>query len=113
MRRAMGKLANRTVTVPRRHPELTFLTKADMTLEDWKFGELMDQGRKACVPTNPGRAELIRRCSSWRSGKEVAALYKRFLESGDGVFSRSTGGARVVETAGYWLQVKLLPLKPE
>jgi hypothetical protein len=41
---------------------------------------------------------------SWRSGREIQALYKRFLEGGEDIFSRSAGGGRVVETAGYWLQ---------
>lgn len=47
IRRVMGKLANRTVTVPRRHPELAFLKNADLTMEDWRFEELLNQGRKA------------------------------------------------------------------
>lgn len=44
-------------------------------------------------------------CRSWRSGREVAALYEQFVEAGEGVFSRSAGGDRVVETAGYWMEV--------
>lgn len=44
---ALGKLRDREVNVPRRHPEYAFLEKADFDLKDWTFDGLMDQGRKA------------------------------------------------------------------
>ncbi|ORY34332.1 histidine phosphatase superfamily [Naematelia encephala] len=88
MQQALAKLENRGVDVPRRHPELAFLSRADLKMEGWKFDQLMDQGRKA----------------AWRSGRELAGVYKHLLKTGDGLFTRSAGGSRVVETSGYWLQ---------
>ncbi|KAK4686161.1 hypothetical protein P7C73_g3973, partial [Tremellales sp. Uapishka_1] len=88
MQDALDKLANRTVRLPRRHPELAFLAKADLQMTGWEFDGLMNSGRK----------------ESWRSGRQNAAMYKKLIDEGNGVFARSAGGGRVVETAGYWLQ---------
>jgi hypothetical protein len=43
--------------------------------------------------------------SAWRSGRDFAALYRKLVKSSPGLFSRSAGGGRVVESAQYWLQV--------
>nr|XP_031863612.1 uncharacterized protein CI109_000864 [Kwoniella shandongensis]KAA5530684.1 hypothetical protein CI109_000864 [Kwoniella shandongensis] len=88
MLRALKKLRNREVKIPRHHPELVFLAKADLELKDWVFDGLMDQGRKA----------------AWKSGVDIAKTYKTFLSHAEGVFTRSSGGGRIVETAGYWLE---------
>ncbi|WWD05867.1 hypothetical protein V865_003951 [Kwoniella europaea PYCC6329] len=85
---AMKKLENRDVQMPRRHPELSFLTKTDLKLKDWDFDGLTDQGRK----------------QSWISGRQVKQMYGSFLRNAEGVFTRSSGGERVVETSGYWLE---------
>lgn len=37
--------------MPRRHPELSFLTKADLELKDWRFDELTNPGRFQSVPS--------------------------------------------------------------
>jgi hypothetical protein len=47
MKRALNKIKNRSVAVPRRHAELAFLEKADLDLTGWKFDGLLNQGRKA------------------------------------------------------------------
>ncbi len=47
MRTSLQKIADRRGSLPRRHPELAFLDKADLAMTGWKFDELMDQGRKA------------------------------------------------------------------
>lgn len=49
---------------------------------------------------------------AWRSGKRYAALYKHLLDEGEGLFTRSAGGGRVVETGSYWLQVGCVELNP-
>lgn len=46
---ALNKIRKREVGVPRHHPELSFIDKADLELKDWQFGELTNQGRKALV----------------------------------------------------------------
>jgi hypothetical protein len=45
--KSLGKLRDRSVHLPRRHPELAFLGAADYDLKGWQFDGLMDQGRKA------------------------------------------------------------------
>ncbi|WVQ80361.1 hypothetical protein IAT38_002466 [Cryptococcus sp. DSM 104549] len=85
---ALGKIKNREIKAPRHHQELSFLTKADLELKDWVFDGLMDQGRKA----------------AWISGEQVATTYKSFLDKAEGVYTRSSGGGRVVESSGYWLE---------
>ncbi|WWC58080.1 uncharacterized protein I303_100615 [Kwoniella dejecticola CBS 10117] len=86
---ALRKIDNREVTMPRRHPEFSFLFKEDLKLKDWRFDELMDQGRK----------------QSWLSGRALKQQYGQFLRhAAEGIFTRSSGGGRVVETAGYWLE---------
>ncbi|ODN97157.1 hypothetical protein I350_08137 [Cryptococcus amylolentus CBS 6273] len=84
----LGKIKNREVRVSRHHPELSFLNKADLDLENWYFDGLMDQGRKA----------------AWDSGYHISGAYRKFLEQAEGVFTRSAGGERIVETSGYWLE---------
>jgi hypothetical protein len=42
---------------------------------------------------------------AWRSGLGTKARYGKLLRQGDGVFTRSAGGGRVVETGKYWLEV--------
>jgi len=42
---------------------------------------------------------------AWRSGVGIKARYSKLLREGDGVFTRSAGGGRVVETGKYWLEV--------
>jgi hypothetical protein len=42
---------------------------------------------------------------AWRSGLGTKARYGKLLREGDGVFTRSAGGGRVVETGKYWLEV--------
>lgn len=49
MLEALSKIQRRGIAVPRHHPELAFIDKADLDLEDWQFGRLTDQGRKALV----------------------------------------------------------------
>ncbi|WVQ76289.1 hypothetical protein IAR50_005954 [Cryptococcus sp. DSM 104548] len=88
MLRGLEKIKNREVRTPRHHAELSFLSKADLGLESWHFDGLMDQGRKA----------------AWDSGYHIASFYRKFLEQAEGVFTRSSGGARVVESSGYWLE---------
>lgn len=44
---ALGKLRDREIHAPRRHPEYAFLNTADFDLEQWTFDGLMIQGRKA------------------------------------------------------------------
>lgn len=109
MRKTLIKLRDREIKSPRKHPEVEFLAQADLNMTGWKFDKLMDQGRKALVYLS-----LTARCferptliysRAWRSGKEFAARYSRLMEKGEGVFSRSSGGQRVVETGRYWLQV--------
>ncbi|KAL7420830.1 hypothetical protein Q5752_004783 [Cryptotrichosporon argae] len=85
MRTALHKLADRAVFVPRHHPGLAFLQHADLTMKDWRFEALTDQGRKA----------------AWRSGREAAAIYHKLSAP---PFVRSAGGDRVVESAQYWLE---------
>ncbi|WWC85773.1 uncharacterized protein L201_000639 [Kwoniella dendrophila CBS 6074] len=85
---ALNKIENRQVRMPRRNPEFAFLAKTDLKLKDWKFDGLMDQGRK----------------QSWLSGRQIKSIYKRFLSKSEGIFTRSSGGGRVVETSGYWLE---------
>jgi hypothetical protein len=105
MQKALNKLKGRETKSPQRHPELDFLNKADLDMRGWEFDRLMDQGRKAQVSSafRWQRAKLT--SSAWRSGKEFKARYGRLLDKGEGVFSRSAGGARVVETGQYWMQV--------
>jgi hypothetical protein len=43
--------------------------------------------------------------SAWRSGVEYKARYGKLLREGEGIFTRSAGGDRVVETGQYWLEV--------
>ncbi|ORX34649.1 histidine phosphatase superfamily [Kockovaella imperatae] len=87
--RALGKLANRKTRTPRRHhSELAFLSDTDLRLEDWKFDQLLDQGRR----------------QAWSAGREIAALYAQFLDTNLDPFTRASGSGRVVETAGYWLE---------
>jgi hypothetical protein len=43
--------------------------------------------------------------SAWRSGVGYKARYGKLLREGDGIFTRSAGGDRVVETGQYWLEV--------
>ncbi|GFZ50736.1 hypothetical protein JCM24511_08494 [Saitozyma sp. JCM 24511] len=88
MAESLNKLINREIITPRRHPELAFLARTDLTMSGWQFDQLMDQGRKA----------------AWRSGRDFAALYRKLVRSSPGLFSRSAGGGRVVESAQYWLQ---------
>lgn len=47
MKAALGKLGKREIKSPRRHPELDFLSKADLNMTGWHLDGLMDQGRKA------------------------------------------------------------------
>ncbi|WVQ93834.1 hypothetical protein IAU59_000912 [Kwoniella sp. CBS 9459] len=84
---SLSKLKNRDVRIPRNHPELAFLAKTELSLKDWEFDGLMDQGRK----------------QAWMSGRKIREIYARFLRSAK-VFTRSSGGGRVVETSGYWLE---------
>ncbi|WVR03471.1 hypothetical protein IAU60_000462 [Kwoniella sp. DSM 27419] len=84
---SLRKLQRRDVKVPRGHPELAFLRDADLELKAWDFDGLTDQGRKA----------------AWVSGQTVRRVYSSFLRSGQ-LFTRASGGGRVVETAGYWLE---------
>ena len=42
---------------------------------------------------------------AWRSGIGAKARYTKLIREGDGVFTRSAGGERVVETGKYWLEV--------
>jgi hypothetical protein len=49
MQRALDKIANRKTIIPRKYGELSFLSKADLAMTGWKFDELLNQGRKACV----------------------------------------------------------------
>lgn len=46
---ALSKIRRREIGVPRHHPELSFIDKADLELKDWHFDGLTDQGRKALV----------------------------------------------------------------
>nr|ODN92600.1 hypothetical protein L203_00879 [Cryptococcus depauperatus CBS 7841] len=85
---ALEKLDNREIKMPRLHPEFAFLTEVDFSLKDWRFDNLTDQGRKA----------------AWNSGRQIAAQYKGFLRKAKDVFSRSSGGERVIETSRYWLE---------
>ncbi|WRT63672.1 uncharacterized protein IL334_000595 [Kwoniella shivajii] len=85
---ALKKLDDREVKIPSRHPEYAFLAKTDLKLRDWKFDGLMDQGRK----------------QSWMSGRQLKQMYSQFIGKAEGVFTRSSGGGRVVETSGYWLE---------
>jgi len=102
---ALEKLRDREIHVPRRHPEYSFLSKANFGLEGWTFDGLMDQGRKASVPMiRPQEPELIDR--AWRSGIGAKARYAKLIREGDGLFTRSAGGGRVVETGKYWLEVR-------
>ncbi|KAK1926180.1 histidine phosphatase superfamily [Papiliotrema laurentii] len=88
MQRALDKIANRKTIIPRKYGELSFLSKADLAMTGWKFDELLNQGRKA----------------AWRSGRELKAVYHPLIQSGEGLFVRSSGSHRVVESAGYWLE---------
>ena len=45
---------------------------------------------------------------AWKSGRDASALYNR-LKGQHGVFYRSGGGERVVETGQYWRQVSRAP----
>jgi hypothetical protein len=45
--KSLGKLRDRSVHLPRGHPELAFLGSADYDLKGWQFDGLMAQGRKA------------------------------------------------------------------
>lgn len=47
MKRALKKIKDRRITVPRRHAELAFLAKADLDMTGWKLDGLLNQGRKA------------------------------------------------------------------
>lgn len=49
MLEALSKIQRREIAVPRHHPELSFIDKTDLELEDWQFDGLTDQGRKAFV----------------------------------------------------------------
>lgn len=42
---------------------------------------------------------------AWKSGLNYRVRYGKLLSSGPGVFTRSAGGDRVVETGQYWLEV--------
>lgn len=53
--------------------------------------------------------ELIFR--AWKSGRDAASIYHSLKENGDGVFHRSGGGERVVETGQYWRQVSHMALR--
>lgn len=46
---ALSKIQRRGIAVPPHHPELSFINKTDLELEDWQFDGLTDQGRKALV----------------------------------------------------------------
>ncbi|OWZ53870.1 phytase [Cryptococcus neoformans c45] len=85
---ALSKIRRREIGVPRHHPELSFIDKADLELKDWQFDGLTNQGRKA----------------AWRSGVHIAIAYKSLLDKTVDVFTRSSGGERVLETSGYWLE---------
>ncbi|OCF36112.1 hypothetical protein I316_01984 [Kwoniella heveanensis BCC8398] len=85
--RSLSKLKHREVRLPRGPHELAFLAKTDLDLRDWEFDGLMDQGRK----------------QAWVSGRKIREIYAKFLRSAK-VFTRSSGGGRVVETSGYWLE---------
>lgn len=42
--------------------------------------------------------------SAWISGLDYKLRYDKLLSGGEGVFTRSAGGERVVETGQYWLE---------